>query len=87
MSCFGDDGNTDSGDVWKVEWEGAAAAWQRDAPVRLRHRDTGAFLANHNVKYQRPIPGHTEVIALREAGPKAVWIATEGVYIVGREEH
>lgn len=57
VSCFGDDANTDSGDVWVVEWDGGKAAWQRDAPVRLVHKDTGAFLSNHRVAYQRPIPG------------------------------
>lgn len=53
VSCFGDDKNTDSGDVWRVEWDGAAATWQRDMPVRLLHKDTGAFLSTHAVKYQR----------------------------------
>lgn len=56
VSCFGDDKNTDSGDVWRVEWDGAAAAWQRDMPVRLLHKDTGAFLSTHAVKYQRCVP-------------------------------
>lgn len=55
--------------------------------VRLRHRDTGAYLANHNLKYQRPIPGHTEVMALKERSAKTTWLATEGVYFAGRDEH
>lgn len=54
--------------------------------MRLRHRDTGAYLANHNMKYQRPIPGHTEVIALKEHSTKTAWLATEGVYFSGRDE-
>lgn len=46
VSCFGDDKNSDSGDVWRVEWDDSSmAAWRRDAPVRLLHKDTGAFLS------------------------------------------
>lgn len=39
------------------------------AQVRLVHKDTGAYLSNHNVKYQRPIPGHTEVRGVMPAAP------------------
>ncbi|KAI7838401.1 hypothetical protein COHA_007805 [Chlorella ohadii] len=81
VSCFGDDKNSDSGDVWRVEWDdGSMQAWQRDAPVRLLHKDTGAFLSTHAVKYQRPIPGHTEVMAMKTKGVHTLWRATEGVY-------
>lgn len=46
VSCFGDDKNSDSGDMWRVEWDDSSmAAWRRDAPVRLLHKDTGAFLS------------------------------------------
>lgn len=38
------------------------------------------------MKYQRPIPGHTEVIALKEHSTKTAWLATEGVYFSGRDE-
>ncbi|PRW20677.1 stromal cell-derived factor 2 [Chlorella sorokiniana] len=80
VSCFGDDKNTDSGDVWRVEWDGSAASWERDMPVRLLHKDTGAFLSTHAVKYQRPIPGHTEVMGMKAKGVHTLWQATEGVY-------
>ena len=47
---------------------------------RLRHKDTGAYLASHDVKYQRPIPGHTEVHALKSKNAATAWRATEGVF-------
>lgn len=54
VSCFGDDRQTDSGDVWRVEWDNASMAhWRRDAPVRLVHKDTGSYLSTHAIKYQR----------------------------------
>jgi len=68
VSCFGDDGTTDSGDLWRVEWDGKEKHWLRDAPVRFVHKDTGSYLSNHNVQYQRPIPGHTEV-----RGTPCIW--------------
>ena len=86
VSCFGDDSTTDTGDVWRVEWDGGAPSWQRDAVVRLAHHDTGAYLSNHAKKYQRPIPGHTEVFAVKGKGGHAVWRATEGVFFPGHTE-
>ncbi|PSC68775.1 stromal cell-derived factor 2 [Micractinium conductrix] len=86
VSCFGDDSTSDSGDMWRVEWDGAAPHWERDAAVRLLHRDTAGYLSNHAVQYQRPIPGHTEVFAARNKGPHAQWRATEGVYFPARTE-
>lgn len=83
MSCFGSNEDSDAGDVWEVQWDSNAEHWERDATVRLRHHDTQAFLANHNVKYQRPIPGQTEVHALKSKTAAANWKATEGVYFAG----
>lgn len=71
VSCFGDDSTSDSGDMWRVEWDGAAPHWERDAAVRLLHRDTAGYLSNHAVQYQRPIPGHTEV---RVGAPVCGWL-------------
>lgn len=86
VSCFGSDDETDSGDLWQVEWDGKAKAWERDQPVRLKHVETGVYLATHDVKYQRPIPGHTEVFGSKVKAPSTVWKATEGVYFPQRSE-
>lgn len=42
-------------------------AWQRDAPVRLLHKDTGAFLSTHAVKYQRCV-ACSVAVALQSLG-------------------
>ena len=85
VSCFGDDSTSDTGDVWAVVWEANGGKhWMRDATVRLVHVDTGANLGNHNVQYQRPIPGHTEVFASKGKAGGATWRATEGVYFPQR---
>lgn len=83
VSCFGSNEQSDASDVWEVQWDSNAKHWERDATVRLRHKVTEFFLANHNVKYQRPIPGHTEVHALKSKSAAANWRATEGVYFAG----
>eukprot|EP00887_Chlorella_sp_A99_P005111 scaffold25.g5111.t1 len=100
VSCFGDDNQSDTGDVWVVELE-AHGRWRRDAVVRLKHKDTlwgvlthpraslsalvppDAYLTSHNVRYQRPLAGHTEVYAAKKIGRggTASWRATEGVYV------
>ena len=66
--------------MWSVHWDGNSKEWMRDATVRFKHRDTGAYLSTHAVKFQRPIPGHTEVFAVKNKGSNALWRATEGVY-------
>jgi hypothetical protein len=53
---------------------------------RLKHQDTGVYLASHDVKYDRPIPGHTEVYGGKKAGKKTSWKSVEGVYFPQRAE-
>lgn len=48
VSAFGDDHNSDSGDVWQLELEDTSeGSWRRDKGVRLRHKDTGFYLISH----------------------------------------
>ena len=54
--------------------------------VRLKHVDTGAWLAAHDQKYQRPIPGHLEVFAAKSPAATTTWRATEGVYFPPRSD-
>lgn len=51
---------------------------------RLKHVDTGVYLATHNIKYQRPIPGHTEVFGSNLRSSEGLWRATEGVFFPQR---
>lgn len=46
VSAFGDDDNSDTGDVWQLEIEGGGK-WTRDEAVRLKHKDTGMYLVTH----------------------------------------
>lgn len=41
VSCFGRDGEGDSGDHWIVLCN--TEEWLRGEPIRLKHEDTGAF--------------------------------------------
>ena len=34
VSCFGSDTESDTGDVWVIEWDGKHDFWERDAAVR-----------------------------------------------------
>merc|ERR1711963_972397 len=47
VSAFGEDGEGDTGDVWKVVCEGDF--WRRDDIVMFKHSDTGVFLVSLDV--------------------------------------
>eukprot|EP00890_Picochlorum_soloecismus_P005445 jgi/Picsp_1/5901/NSC_03258-R1_stromal cell-derived factor 2 precursor len=79
VSCFGSDQQSDTGDVWIVEWDGGEKFWEQDMGVKLKHKDTGAYLSNHMQKYQRPIAGNTEVYASKKTGKEATFKAGEVV--------
>lgn len=51
--------------------------WQ----VKLKHVETGVFLASSERKYGRPISGQQEVCGRKKAD---WWAATEGVYFTER---
>ena len=51
--------------------------------VRLRHVQTGVYLASSNQKYQRPISGQQEIFGRSK---QDFWAATEGVYFPARTE-
>ena len=78
VSAFGGAGQSDALDVWTVELERGAAAWVRGAPVRLRHAESGAFLASPDRAYGHPIAGQYEVCARKGSDS---WTAEEGVYL------
>ena len=86
VSCFGGDGSSDTGDHWVVELPNGGDAWERGKKVRLKHKDTGAYLSSHNMKYGRPIAGHQEVMGAASPGSNALWTSAEGVYFPTSEE-
>ncbi|MFS7963941.1 putative Mir domain superfamily protein [Helianthus anomalus] len=65
VSCFGDDGNSDTGDYWRIEIEGSEKIWRQDQRIRLRHVDTNGYLHSHNKKYNRIAGGQQEVRNIR----------------------
>ncbi|CAI9773673.1 unnamed protein product [Fraxinus pennsylvanica] len=81
VSCFGDDGNSDTGDYWRLEIEGNGKTWRQDQRVRLHHVDTGGYLHSHDKKYNRIAGGQQEVCGVREKRADNVWLAAEGVYL------
>ncbi|GMH32212.1 hypothetical protein BSKO_00046 [Bryopsis sp. KO-2023] len=80
VSAFGGDDESDTGDVWTIEWDSRNKSWERDTKVRFKHVDTGAFLLSHNRKYSNPIHGQQEVCAKKDKGKGSLWTAAEGIY-------
>lgn len=82
VSGFGSSEQSDTGDVWLVEWDDAKQKhWMRDMPIRIKHKDTGAYLSNHGKTYPRPIAGHSEIFAVKnKKGKEQTFSAIEGVY-------
>ncbi|KAK4413990.1 Stromal cell-derived factor 2-like protein [Sesamum alatum] len=85
VSCFGSDGESDTGDYWRLEIEGSGKTWRQDQRVRLLHVDTGGYLHSHDKKYSRIAGGQQEVCGVKEKRPDNVWLAAEGVYLPAAE--
>ncbi|CAL5361607.1 unnamed protein product [Camellia sinensis] len=81
VSCFGGDGESDTGDYWRLEIEGSGKSWRQDQRIRLHHVDTGGYLHSHDKKYTRIAGGQQEVCGVREKRTDNIWLATEGVYL------
>lgn len=79
VSAFGEEGDGDTGDVWKVVCSGDA--WARSEPVSLKHADTGVFLAASGRTFGRPIHGQMEIVGLNSPASNAQWKVGEGIYI------
>lgn len=59
--------------------------WLRDYPVKLRHKDTGAYLSVSGRTFGRPINGQMEVIGSNDGFQATEWKAMEGLFIHARE--
>ncbi|XP_071702735.1 stromal cell-derived factor 2-like protein [Rutidosis leptorrhynchoides] len=81
VSCFGDDGNSDTGDYWRVEIEGSGKTWRQDQRIRLHHIDTSGYLHSHNKKYNRIAGGQQEICGVKDKKPDNIWLAAEGIYL------
>ncbi|SPQ97783.1 MIR domain-containing protein [Plasmodiophora brassicae] len=86
VSCFGDAGQSDTGDNWRVQCSGEN--WTRDADVQLVHVDTNTYLSARlsNMFTQGncpgcPINGQLEVYCQRSSSDQQTkWKTAEGVF-------
>jgi dolichyl-phosphate-mannose--protein O-mannosyl transferase len=79
VSAFGENGEGDEGDLWKVVCSGTY--WKRSEKVRLQHVVTNHYLHVTGDTYGRPISGQREVSGYSSAGDMNHWIAAEGIFI------
>lgn len=80
ISCFGDEAKSDTGDIWIIEWDDRQDYWVQDQKIRLKHKDTGAYLSSHAMMFRQPIAGRTEIFGSKKSGKPAVFRAGEGVF-------
>lgn len=80
VSCFGKDEEGDTGDHWILVCN--TEEWLRNEPIRLKHEDTGKFLATSGQQYGRPISGQHEIVGVSSPGNSALWRTAEGVFMV-----
>ncbi|KAJ9507700.1 hypothetical protein QJQ45_019127 [Haematococcus lacustris] len=81
VSAFGSDNESDTGDVWTVEWDGKHKTWKQDIKVMLKHQDTGGYLFSHPQRFGNPIAGQHEVCGVTRKDKQTEWQAAEGVYM------
>lgn len=79
VSAFGENGEGDTGDVWKVLCSGDA--WARDEAISFKHVDTGVFLGVSGRTFGRPIHGQMEVVGLSMPDASTKWKTAEGIFI------
>ncbi|KAF9573112.1 Stromal cell-derived factor 2-like protein 1 [Mortierella alpina] len=79
----------DDGDNWLVEClNHKDEFWNREAPVQLRHQNTGTYLSSSPQHvYGNPIPGQQEVASHHQSNHRGeqIWRAQEGVYFAEKE--
>lgn len=79
VSCFGDNGEGDTGDHWTVIC--SSDNWERNGLIRLKHADTDMWMGVSGNTYGRPISGQKEVCALAYSDSNCYWKTAEGVFI------
>eukprot|EP00792_Barthelona_sp_PAP020_P012395 TRINITY_DN7052_c0_g1_i1.p1 TRINITY_DN7052_c0_g1~~TRINITY_DN7052_c0_g1_i1.p1 ORF type:complete len:227 (-),score=57.42 TRINITY_DN7052_c0_g1_i1:7-648(-) len=84
ISCFGENGEGDKSDDWKVLCRGDY--WKRETPVKFVHVATKKYLHSHKHEYQHPIAGQREVTGYdQENDMNNVWVATNGFFFTNRD--
>eukprot|EP01132_Coremiostelium_polycephalum_P002720 gene2720-3377_t len=85
VSCFGDNGEGDTGDNWKIEFSDGDIL-MRGKTFKLLHVDTKSYLhGSPNAKYQNPIPGQMEIAGSTRKSADNDWQTEEGIYFEERD--
>jgi|UniRef100_A0AC35FXK1 dolichyl-phosphate-mannose--protein O-mannosyl transferase len=84
VSCFGKDGEGDTGDNWKVICSNEI--WTEDEEVKLKHVDTGKYLSISGQKFGRPISGQYEIVGVSSPSYSAVWRVAEGIFMQKKDD-
>jgi len=79
VSAFGENGEGDDGDMWKVICTGPY--WKRADKVRLQHVVTNHYLHVTGDAYGRPINGQREVSGYSSLSEQNYWTVAEGIFI------
>ena len=92
VTCYGSDGDGDTGDNWIVQpkvYIKNAQYWERDTIVWMNHVDTGAFLGSSSqAQFNQqtcggrcPVMNHLEMFAKNRADAQTEWKTEQGVYL------
>lgn len=90
ISAYGNDGEGDGGDDWKVHCVNHSGYWQRGKPMKLQHMATNNFLQTHsstefnerNCGRNCPIMNHREAFAREAVDSNSLLTVVEsGVFI------
>ncbi|KAG5875686.1 hypothetical protein JTB14_023965 [Gonioctena quinquepunctata] len=79
ISCYGDNGEGDSGDNWTIVCSGDS--WHRDDSVMFKHVDTQMYLSVSGRTFGRPINGQMEVVGIYSSTGSVHWQTAEGVFL------
>jgi hypothetical protein len=86
VSCYGENGASNTNDNWRVQTKDGAPVWERDTVVNFQHADTGVYLVITGRQFPRPIEGQREVAGAPRRGGDADFLAAEGVYFPPRKD-
>ena len=86
VSCYGQDGEGDKGDNWRLRIIGGTGVWTKSDQFRLHHEQTGFYLHSHQHRYDiQIIQGQQEVTGFQQANNDNLWTVAEGVFLPVRK--
>ncbi|KAK6060283.1 MIR domain protein [Cooperia oncophora] len=79
ISCFGSQAQSDTGDNWQIVCN--SEDWLESENVKIKHVETGVYLALSGQQFGRPIHGQREIVGTDSITNGGLWKAAEGVYM------